>query len=249
MNQAGSFEHPRWMNVVYTDQFLQFLSAKGFQCKTLLDVGAHKGYWTRDFKAVFRDTSVLLIEPLEEMRPILEKFCLQNSDCEFIIAGAGPDSGEMEFTIWPSLSGSSFVPQRGHAFYDTHEKRKVPVVTIDSLVASGRLPIPEVAKLDVQGFELEVLKGAASILGKTEVFFLEVSFFKPLGPGMPVFFEVVKYMHDRGYVAFDITGFYRRRKDHALAQCDMVFVLESSPLRNHTALTREFDWDYAKFAK
>lgn len=249
MNETGMFEHENWMNVVYVDQFIRFLEAKGFHCNTLLDVGAHKGYWSKAFKTVFPAARVFMVEPLEEMKPFLDKFCKDYSDSKYVIAGAGPQKGEMEFTIWPGLSGSSFVPERGHSFYDTYSKRKVPVVTVDDLIAAGDLAVPEVAKLDVQGFELEVLKGASSILGKTDVFFLEVSFFKPLGPHMPIFFDVVKFMHDRGYVTYDILGFYRRRKDHALAQCDMVFVREDSPLRKYEGLVKEFDWDYTKFTK
>ncbi len=247
MDQAPRFEHQNWLNIVYASQFMRFLSAKGFPGQSLLDIGAHKARWSQSFKDVFPDAHVFMIEPLEEMRPFLDKFCQSHSNSKYILAGAGPQPGHMEFTIWPGLSGSSFVPERGHSFYDTYAKRIVPIVTIDDLVAQQGLAVPDVTKLDVQGFELEVLRGASRIMGKTELFFLEVSFFNPLGPKMPLFHEVVKFMHDRGYVPYDITGFYRRRKDHALAQCDMVFVREDSHLRDFTGLVREFAWDYTNF--
>ena len=47
---------------------------------------------------------------------------------------------------------------------------------LDELLASGRVPQPQFMKLDVQGFELEVLKGATKMLQAAEVVLLEVSF-------------------------------------------------------------------------
>ena len=246
MENTSAFEHKNWMNVVYASQFLRFLDAKGFACNTLLDVGAWRGDWSRNFKAIYPQSRVVMVEPLEEMRPHLEKFCTEFPDSKFVLAGAGPKPGEMEFTIWPGLSGSSFVPERGQPLFDTYGKRTVPVVTINQLIERGDLTIPEIAKLDVQGFELDVLKGASTILGQTEVFLLEVSLFKPLGPQMPVFFDIVNFMNDHKYVTYDITGFYRRRKDHALAQCDIAFVRENSSLRRFEGLVKEFEWDVTK---
>jgi FkbM family methyltransferase len=248
-DDPAKLEHRDWMNIVYVRQSLEFLSAKGFECRAMLDVGANKAEWSDQFKTVYPGSSVFMIEPLEEMRPYLEKFSEGHPDAKFVIAGAGPAAGELEFTVWPSLSGSSFVPQAGDPLYDTYAKRTVPIVAIDDLIESNEMPVPDVAKLDVQGFELEVLQGAKRLFGTTEVFFMEVSLFNPLGPKMPTLVDVVNYMHDRGYVAFDIVGFYRRRKDHALGQCDMVFVKRDSALREYKGLTRKFDWDFMRYSE
>jgi len=246
-DSAPRFEHREWLNAVYAGQFMRFLAAKGFTCATVLDVGAHKGEWSREFLRVFPRAAAVMIDPLEEVRPHLQEFCNAHAGSSFHIAGAGAAPGELEFTVWPGLGGSSFVPQRGHRVYDGHEKRIVPVLTLDGLVESGQLPIPELAKLDVQGFELEVLRGAKRLLGRTEVFFLEVSLYNPLGEQMPLFVDVIKFMHDQGYVVYDIPSFYRRRKDHALAQCDVAFVKADSRLRQSTGLIDNFDWNYSRF--
>lgn len=76
----------------------------------------------------------------------------------------------------------------------------------------------------MQGFELEVLKGAESLFGKAEVFIIETSFFPSGISSRPIFSEIVKYMEERGYVIYDFAGFLRRPLDGALAQADPVFV-------------------------
>src|SRR6266436_4167158 len=86
---------------------------------------------------------------------------------------------------------------------------------------SEKRQIPDLVKLDVQGFELEALKGATQLFGRTEVFIMET----------PVFHEVVQFMADRGYLTYDFPGFLRRPRDGALGQCGVCFVRENSPLR------------------
>jgi hypothetical protein len=91
--------------------------------------------------------------------------------------------------------------------------------------------------MDVQGFELEVLKGASETLRRTEVILSEISLI-PYNAGAPLMHEVVGYLADREFLPFDICGGWRRESDGALAQTDLIFVRRESALRAH----RQF-WD------
>ncbi len=106
----------------------------------------------------------------------------------------------------------------------------VPIFTLDKLVASDQLPIPEILKIDVQGYELEVLKGAEHLLGKTEIIILEASLFEFM-PNQPIFQELVKYMDQKEYFVYDFAGFLNRPSDMALGQLDVCFVKKDSFLR------------------
>jgi hypothetical protein len=92
------------------------------------------------------------------------------------------------------------------------------------------MPIPNICKIDVQGFEIEVLKGAKKILGKTDIFILEASLFR-FSPNQPLLHEIIDFMVKQGYVIYDFAGFANRPLDKALGQLDICFVLENSPLR------------------
>ncbi len=53
---------------------------------------------------------------------------------------------------------------------------KVDVKVLDSLFVTENLPVPEVIKIDVEGFEMEVLRGAASTIRRYKpAIFLELS--------------------------------------------------------------------------
>jgi hypothetical protein len=101
----------------------------------------------------------------------------------------------------------------------------IEVITIDELLENSDMEVPSIVKLDIQGFELEALKGGASLFGKTEVFILEVALY-PFDdmPGIPTFVDAVNFMFDRGYVVYDFGGFLRRPYDNAIGQCDLCFV-------------------------
>ena len=210
--------------------FLEDLKARGFVPRTILDVGANEAGWSADAKAVFPEAACFLIEPQEEMKPALEAFCARFKDCAYFLAGAGAVPGELALTVYDDLVGSSFLPGESSAMLEAGKQRRVPIVTIDGLVAEGRVPAPDLAKLDVQGFELDVLKGAADSLKNIEVVILEVSLFR-FEKNWPVLHEVVAFMQSRGFAVYDFAGFMRRPRDGALGQADVCFARENGILR------------------
>ena len=89
--------------------------------------------------------------------------------------------------------------------------------------------LPSLLKLDVQGHEMEVLKGATIALAAAEVCLLEVTLLD-LGYDTPLLLDTMQFMHAKGFQAYDISHFIRRPFDKALHQLDMFFVKINSPL-------------------
>jgi hypothetical protein len=101
--------------------------------------------------------------------------------------------------------------------------------TLDA-VAAGAIAGPLLLKLDVQGYELEVLRGASHTLRHTEVMVLELSLLE-YNRGAPLMAEVLAEVNAMGYAIYDICGQHRRDESRVLLQMDAIFVRESSPLR------------------
>jgi hypothetical protein len=114
------------------------------------------------------------------------------------------------------------------------ERREVPVVRLDDAVLERGLRGPYVLKVDVEGAELSVLDGAARILEETEVVLLEVRLFELL-PGAAQLHDVIPYMHERGFVAYDLFGGAVRLTDGALAVTNLAFVREDGRFRRDHA--------------
>ena len=211
---------------------LEDLKQRGLNCKNILDVGANRAGWSRMAKEIYSEANFILIEPQVEMKEDLEKFCTEFKDSSYYLAGAGAKNNTLTLTIWDDLEGSSFLPAPNESLIGKGKQRQIEIITIDYLVYSKKIEIPELVKLDIQGFELEALKGAESTFGVTEVFILEVSLF-PFNdvPGMPLISDVINFMLERDYVVYDFPGFLRRPLDGALSQCDICFVKKSGFLR------------------
>jgi FkbM family methyltransferase len=208
----------------------------GFAPATVVDVGV--AYGTPELYDAFPGASFLLVDPLEEYAEAIGQVTSRLQRAEWVRAAAGPEPGEIEINVnrAPALS-STLGHWRGQD--DGGRPRKVPVVRIDDLVAERGLPGPYLVKADVEGAELRVLDGAATVLEETELVLLEVNLFEFL-PGQPQLHDVVAYMKARGFVTYDFYGGHVRLLDDALAMTNMAFVREDGRFRrSHDFATEE----------
>jgi FkbM family methyltransferase len=210
--------------------FCAHIAARGFRPRHILDVGANKGEWSREVKRTFTDATFTLIEPQAEMRPFLDQFCAETPGARWLNAGAGACMGEAKLTLFPDTVSTTFAITEDQARQIGLPQRTVPLLTLDHVCTEIIRAVPELVKLDVEGFEYEVLKGSASLLGRTEVFLLELCFFEPR-TNPKSFHEMVAIMADFGYRPYDFTMFMPRPRDGALGLCELAFARDHGLLR------------------
>jgi len=203
------------------------LSGLGLRPKTVIDVGVAEG--TFEMYSAFPDSYLLLIEPLQEYVKNIESI-LDRYHGSYVLAAAGSEAKPMTINVHSAhLPGSSIYKESMGAAADGYE-RTVDMITVDQVVAEKNLSEPFLIKVDVQGAELDVLDGCEKVLGGTEAVALEVSMFEFM-KGAPQFYDVVVYMKDRGFVAYDIVPGLNRPLDNALAQVDIIFVRDDGIFR------------------
>lgn len=215
--------------------FMEDVKALGFKPKQVIDVGAYNGCWSRHILPVFPDSKYHLIEPQVELESELKEACTELPHFSYTLAGCSSEIGELILTTLGNKDGSTFTIAKDDALIQSGKQKIVPVVTIDQLIEKGVIDIPDVIKADVQGLELDVLRGAKKALGKTELIILECSLF-PFGSEtapFPLVREVIDFMHKEGYEVYSFTNFARRPYDNALGQCDICFALSDGFFRKH----------------
>lgn len=212
--------------------FLEGVRERGFIPKGIVDVGAYNGDWTRIVLGVFPSAPTIMIEPQDEMEIPLNALCRESPTCRCIKVGVGKDEGESIQTIWDDLAGSSFIPEIDPEKLRLGRQRRTKITTIDSILSQKgyRDFQPDLVKLDVQGFELEVLTGAEFLFGKTELFIIETSLYNFL-PKQPITRDVIAFMAERGYEFYDITEYSVRPYDGAFGQIDLAFVKKEGRFR------------------
>lgn len=197
----------------------------GLDPATVVDVGV--GYGTPELWEAFPDARLLLVEPIpDRFGGALPQ------RAELVTAAAGANAGSTAITVHRAPEMSSVLgPWTGDR---DGERREVPVVRLDDELRARGLPGPYLLKVDVEGAELDVLDGAAETLAETEAVLLEVRLFE-LVPGAAQLHDVVPYMKERGFVAYDLFGGAIRLSDGALAVTNLAFVREDGRFRRDHA--------------
>jgi FkbM family methyltransferase len=197
----------------------------------VIDVGVADG--TPEIYDVFSDAYFLLVEPLVEFEPLLQE-TLRSVRGSYVLAAAGAEPGDIPFHMHTDhMNGSSLYRETMGSVADGKEIT-VPMIRIDDLCAERKLEAPFLIKVDVQGAELLVLEGCPETLRQSEVVVLEVSLFEFMS-GAPQLYDVLHYMKQRGWVAYDIIPGWNRPLDGALGQVDIAFVKEHGVFRSNHA--------------
>jgi FkbM family methyltransferase len=212
------------------DECLRRLQTMGYQPEAIVDVGANVGQFYRSTRSIFPEARYHLVEPQPACAPSLRRFASADRRLELHevaltipgvrsvrMIGVGPAGG----------STGAYVALPGEG--DPHEIQ-VPATTLDELLSS-RIQSGDRAllKLDVESHELSVLRGAAAVLPVFEVILTEVSFFDIENRGTPGFFELVDFLHEKGYLLYDVGSLAGRPRDMRLRMGDLLFVrLDSS---------------------
>lgn len=203
---------------------LQFLAERGFQPRTIIDIGAFEGAWAEMALDVWPSARMIMVEPNADKAPILRKRP-RLKDAVLIDSLLGADEGRDVCFHVMEAGSSVFAEQSPLERTDVTLRQR----TLDSVLEG--LDPPDFIKIDVQGYELEVLKGGAKAVANAGAILIELSLID-INEGAPLLDECLAYMRTVGFVAYDIFEFHRRPLDGALNQLDILFVPEGSPLRS-----------------
>ncbi len=213
--------HVRWS--------LRQLRHFGFTPSHVLDIGAFQGDWARACLNVFPDVRMTCVEPQDEQQPTLRELALQTGNIHVVQTLLGRRN----------LSGVPFSEMGSGSSVLSAPKgctRTKPMATVDTLIESGQCQPPDLVKLDVQGYEIEVLEGWTESFYRCQIIQCEMSLI-PIVAGAPLLHEVIAYLFRRGFVVFDVTELIRSPSDGAVWQIDALFCRCDSPLRLKRAWT------------
>jgi FkbM family methyltransferase len=204
------------------DLGLSALADRGIQPINIIDVGAFEGDWSRMARRIWPSSKIIMFEPNAAKLGIVSCAAQHvNATLLHDLLGA-TDGTKVVFNLMEA--GSSIMNERS-PLARSQEARTLR--RIDSAVPN--LEGYTLLKIDAQGYEIEILKGAEKIIHNIEAILLEVAIIE-INEGAPLIADVMAFMKSIGFVTCEILEIHRRPLDRALNQVDILFVRENSTL-------------------
>lgn len=165
--------------------------------KVIYDIGACVLHWTREAVNVWPDSLYYAFDAMEESEQIFRHFGVPYS-----IGVLGETDGEeVVFHQSTEHPGGNSIYEENSVYAPAQPPRqhkKCIVKTLDSVVREKELPLPDLIKMDVQGAELSILKGAEQTLTNCKDLILELQNVE-YNKGAPLKEEVIEYLECIGY--------------------------------------------------
>lgn len=189
----------------HTELLAGLAGLAGQELRTVVDVGANKGQFALLALELFPAATVHAFEPLAEPharlaawsagepRLVRHRLALATASGTVVMQVAARDD---------SSSLRSITPRQVAQFPGTHRvgEESVAVARLDGVLGPGDLIAPAFLKIDVQGSELDVLRGAGALLDRFDWVYAECSFVELYG-GQALAGEVATFLAAAGFTA------------------------------------------------
>ena len=148
--------------------------------KCVVDVGANIGQWANALLALVSPEKFIAIEPGPAAFATLQERFGKRSNVELHNVAIGGSDGVTTLRVTRDSTGASVLPPRAEmrdligSNWAVESEVECPMRTLDTLLA--HLSEISLLKIDVQGYEKEVLAGAKQTLAKTKFLLIELNY-------------------------------------------------------------------------
>jgi FkbM family methyltransferase len=197
----------------------------GLVAKVVYDIGAANAFWsTRVSDKVHPGAAFHLFEPLAETQAsyagYLKKNLSEHPGFTLHPVALGDRDGTVEFWTDPDGYSSTALAMKGVTGFSP---KSVKMVRLDDYVERLRLPPPDVIKIDVQGFEEQILRNGVRCMQHATALQIETWFYRGYGPKTPLLSEIIDLVGEHGFDLVELGDRYYAG-GHTLTSVDAYFV-------------------------
>jgi len=200
-----------------------------FTINAIIDGGAYHGLVSKKFLSCFPDAIIYAFEPHKESFAIFERNVSDIPNIRPINFAISSTTGNKELHTTEKPYTSSLLPRAffGKKYYPKATNpigiKIVDVVTLDEWAQRQGISCIDIIKLDLQGHELEALKGAAELLKSTvRLIYTEVELIE-LYENNCLLFQVETFLRNNGFYLYQLYNLVTG-EDGQLIYGDAIFI-------------------------
>lgn len=192
----------------------------------IVDVGANRGQFALISRNVFPRAIIHSFEPLEEPALIFESVFGKDPNVMLHACAIGREKTTADIHVTKDDDSSSMLPitkAQSSMFPGATEKetRQVMVLPLSQALGTTSIPSASLLKIDVQGFELDVLQGCEDIINKFSHLYIECSFIE-LYEGQALAHQIIAWLGKRDFILSGVYNLYYEKNGKAV-QGDFLF--------------------------
>ncbi len=201
------------------------------EIQLVLDAGANEGQFIRTALALMPEVMVYAFEPNPEAVKKLKTGDWNPEKVKILPVALGSQEATLPLNISKFSPSSSFFKisdQMIAEFPETETEQTISVNVgrLDTLLDNQDVkPGSILLKIDVQGFELEVLEGAIGLFNQISIIVCEINL-APLYEGQCTIESIVAFLRSHGYKLVDIGEPIRSRYNQEILYLDLAFKKE-----------------------
>jgi FkbM family methyltransferase len=198
-----------------------------FQPRTILDIGANEGQFARLIREIFPDVMLYSFEPIQDCFLKLDEFHKESGHGKAFPYALGESTGvntihRSAFT--PSSSLLKMGKLHAEELPNTAKtwREEIQIRRLDDIVSEMNIETPLVIKVDVQGFENQVIEGGRKIFAQAGAVVMELSSYE-LYENQSTFESVEPVMRGMGFVFRGVVDQMLSPRDGRILQYDALF--------------------------
>jgi FkbM family methyltransferase len=198
----------------------------GLDCRTVVDIGANRGQFALVTRRCMPQARIISFEPQPTPAATFRTVFAGDARVTLHEVAIGPVTGDATIHVSRRDDSSSLLPitARQVALFPGTEESSTAIVRVAPLrefISAAEIEAPALLKVDVQGYELEALRGSEDMLGQFAFVYAECSFVELYG-GQALADEVIAWLRDRG---FRLRGVHNTEYDRGgrAIQADFLF--------------------------
>lgn len=195
-NRLRELNQMRLLPQAHVDYLYKMRDEQKIEPNIIYDIGALVLHWTNEAKNIWPKSNIVCFEAADKC-----EFLYKENNLLYNIGMLGEDEREVDFfEDEMNPAGNSRYEENREINPNTlnYNKKIKKMYKLDDIVLQKNLPLPDLIKIDVQGSEMDILKGATNTLKQCKDLILELQAVE-YNKGAPLSQEVIDYCYSIGF--------------------------------------------------